>query len=47
MEAMAHLKEQDTSREAELMTHAELRVHEYNGEMGRLREQAAGIVTRE
>ena len=38
---MARLKEQATSREAELTTHAEHRAQEYSGEMGRLREQAA------
>ena len=40
-EAMARLKEQATSREAELITQAELRAQEYNGAMGRLREQVA------
>ena len=40
-EAMARLKEQAASREAKLITHAELRAQEYNGAMGRLREQAA------
>ena len=39
---MERLKEQATSREAELNTHAELMAQEYNGAMGRFREQAAG-----
>ena len=38
-EAMARLKEQATIREAELNTHTELMAQEYNGAMGRLREQ--------
>ena len=40
-EAMARLKEEASSRVAELNTHAEHMLREHNEEMGRLREQAA------
>ena len=39
---MARLKEQASSRMAELNAHAEHIVQEHNEAMGRLREQAAG-----